>query len=241
MAMAGLLNVLKGTDLYDRLKREDRLLEEAPGTGGQVIPNLSGANVVLNFKPEMDPEILIEGYRRVIATLYDPTLENYFTRCLTLFEHLKPVPHLLKPITKNTLFVAMMAVRRRLSAQQLPAYNKYIAKVSKDHPRMLPEAIRLAGLGYHFEKITRQQIAIHDFWEFLATELERFKHTVTQRGQDVEASRDQRQKLFARVEARYKSFPEDFRYHGDGIKPALEAFRFAVNEQVEQFTHLAAG
>ncbi len=240
MAMAGLLNVLKETDLYDRLKRENRLLEEAPGTGGQIIPNLSGANVVLNFKPEMDSEILIEGYRRVITTLYDPTLENYFTRCLTLFEHLKPIPHLLKPITKNALFVAMMAVRRRLSAKQLPAYNKCIAKVSKDHPRMLPEAVRLAGLGYHFEKITRQQIAIHDFWEFLATELERFKHTVTQRGQDVEAIREQRQKLLTRVEARYESFPEAFRYHGDGIEPALEAFRSAVNEEVERFAQVGA-
>ena len=240
MAMAGLLNVLRGTALYDRLKRENRLLEEAPGTGGQVIPNLSGANVVLNFKPEMAPEILIEGYRRVIDTLYDSTLENYFTRCLTLFEHLKPVPHLLKPITKNALFVAMMAVRRRLSAKQLPAYNRYIAKVSKDHPRMLPEAIRLAALGYHFEKITRQQIAIHDFREFLAAELERFKQVVTQRGQDVEAGRDHRQKLFARVEARYKSFPEDFRYHGDGIEPAFETFRLAVNEEVERLTHVGA-
>ena len=240
MAMAGLLNVLRGTDLYDRLKRENRLLEEAPGTGGQVIPNLSGANVVLNFKPEMDPEILIEGYRRVIATLYDSTLENYFTRCLELFKHLKPVPHLLKSSTRNALFVAMMAVRRRLAAEQIPAYGRFIAKISKDHPRMLPEAIRLAALGYHFEKITRQQIAIHDFWEFLAAELERFKQAVTRRGQDVEAVRDQRQKLFTRVEARYATFPEDFRYHGDGIEPALETFRFTVNEEVERLTHVAA-
>lgn len=134
----------------------------------------------------------------------------------------------------------MMAARRRLSAKQLPAYNKYIAKVSKDHPRMLPEAIRMAALGYHFEKITRQQIAIHDFWEFLAVELERFKQVVTQRGQDVEDIRDQRQKLFTRVEARYESFPEDFRYHGDGIEPALETFRLTVNEEVKRLTHVGA-
>ena len=157
-----------------------------------------------------------------------------------MFEHLKPIPHLLKPITKNALFVAMMAVRRRLSAKQLPAYNKYIAKVSQNHPRMLPEAIRLAGLGYHFEKITRQQIAIHDFREFLATELERFKHAVTQCGWSIEASREQRQKLFARVETRYQSFPKDFRYDGDGIKPALESFRFAVDEEVERLAHVGA-
>ena len=237
MAMAGLLNVLKDTDLYERLKRENRLLDETTGTGGTVIANLSGVNVDLNFRPEMDIETLFEGYRRVITTLYDPTLENYFTRCLTLFKHLKPVPHLLKSSTRNALFVGMMSVRRRLSAEQLPAYGKFIAKISKDHPRMLPEAIRLAALGYHFEKITRQQIAIHAFREFLSVELERFKEAVAHPGQDVGTIRDQRQEVFTRVEARYKSIPEDFRYHGDGIEPALESFQFAVNDQVEQLTH----
>ena len=234
MAPIYMLAAIKGTDLYERLKREDRLLDVSGET------NEVNA-MALNFKPEMNPETLLEGYRRVTSTLYDPTLENYFKRCLTLFEHLKPVPHLLKPITKNTLFVAMMGVRRRLSAKQLPAYNKYIAKVSKDHARMLPEAIRLAALGYHFEKITRQQIALHDFREFLAAELERFKQAVTNPGQDMQVTRDQRQELFARVEARFKSIPEDFRYAGDGIEPALETFRSAVNEQVEQLTHAAVG
>ena len=237
MAMAGLLNVLKGTDLYERLKRENRLLDETTGTSGTAIPNLSGPNVDLNFKPEMDPETLFEGYRRVITTLYDPTLENYFTRCLTLFKHLKPVPHLLKSSTRNALFAGVMSVRRLLSAEQLPAYGKFIAKVSKDHPRMLHEAIRLAGLGYHYEKITRQQIAIHAFREFLSAELESFNEAVAHAGQDVETIKEQRQEVFTRVLARSKSIPEDFRYHGDGIEPALESFYFAVNDQVEQLTH----
>ena len=232
MAPIYMLAAIKGTDLYERLKREHRLLD---GSGETNEVNA----MALNFKPEMDPETLIEGYRRVTATLYDPTLENYFKRCLALFEHLRPVPHLLKPRSKNALYLDLMGVHRQLSSQQLPAYGKFIAKISKDHPRMLPEAIRLAALGYHFEKITRQQIALHDFREFLAVELEKFKQATTNPGQDVEAIRTQRQELFARVEVRHASIPEDFRYHGDGIEPALEAFRFAVNEQVEQCTNVA--
>ena len=168
MAMTGLLNALKGTDLYDRLQSENRLLEESSGTPTDFVLNLTGVNVALNFKPEMDFRTLIEGYRRVIATIYDPMLENYFKRCLTLFEHLEPVPHLLKPRSKNAIYADLMGVRGRLSANQVPAYMNFIAKVTKDHPRMLPEAIRLAALGYHFEKITSQQIAVHDFKEFLA-------------------------------------------------------------------------
>ena len=152
MAMTGLLTALKGTDLYDRLKRENRLLDESIGTSATFVLNLTSVNIGLNFKPEMKRETLIEGYRRVITTIYAPTLENYFQRCLTLLEHLRPIPHLLKPISRNALYGVIMTVRQRLSTKQLPAFAKFIAKVSKDHPRMLPEAVRLAALGYHFEK-----------------------------------------------------------------------------------------
>ena len=228
-----LLAAIKGTDLYERLKRENRLLD--------VSSEVNEVNATaLNFKPEMDPETLIDGYLRVTATVYDPTLENYFTRCLTLFEHLKPVAHLLKPRSQNALYLDLMGVHRQLSSKQLPAYGKFIAKVSKDHPRMLPEAIRLAALGYHFEKITRQQIALRDFREFLAAELERFKEAVAHAGQDVATIKEQQQEAFTRVQARSKAIPEDFRYHGDGIEPALESFRFSVNDHVEQVTHVAA-
>ena len=225
-----LLTALKGTDMYNRLKSENRLLDTAIGTH----------SMALNFRPEMDPQTLIEGYRRVTATLYDPTLENYFKRCLALFEHLKLVPHLLKPKSKNAIFADLMGVRGQLSAEQIPAYTKFIAKVSKDHPRMLTKAIRLAALGYHFEKVTRQQIAIRDFKEFLVAELELFKEGVAHPGQDAEDIRGRRQALFARAQGRYESIPDDFRYHSDGIDDALASFRLAVDAHADQIVGLAA-
>ena len=65
-----LLTALRGTDMYERLRAEDRLLDKAIGTNA----------MTLNFKSELDPQTLLDGYRRVTATLYDPTLENYFQR-----------------------------------------------------------------------------------------------------------------------------------------------------------------
>lgn len=47
--------------------------------------------MTLNFKLELDLEILIDGYRRVINILQDPALESWFKRFLTLIEHLEPV------------------------------------------------------------------------------------------------------------------------------------------------------
>ena len=230
MALIGLLSALKGTDLYRRLQSEDRLLEVSVGT----------TSTALNFVPEMDPEALIEGYRRVTASVYDPTLDNYFERCLTFFQHLTPVPHLHKPQSKIALYANMMGLRRQLSAKQVPAYMRFITNVSRDHPRMLPEAIRLAALGYHFDKVTRQQMAIHDFKAFLEAEVESFRKTSSSSVQEVEEIGARRQDLFMRAQARSQSIPDDFRYHGDGIEAALESFRSSVNAQAEHLARSAA-
>ena len=224
-----LLTALKGTDLYNRLMSENRLLEVPIGTH----------SMTLNFQPEMNPRTLIEGYRRVTATLYDSTLENYFNRCLTLFEHQKPVPQLWKRMSRPAMAAGVMRVRRELSAKQIPAFTKYIAKVSEDYPRMLPEAIRLAAMGYHCEKISRQQNMLHDFKEFLATELKAFREAASHELQEAEEIRSRRQALFAQTDTRYASIPDEFRYLGDGMDDALESFRSAVNAQVDQFTYSA--
>ena len=219
-----LLTALRGTDMYQRLSAEGRLLEKEIGTNA----------MTLNFKPELDPETLIDGYQRVTATLYDPTLENYFQRCLALFEHLKAVPHLRKPLGGNAAVVGAMRVRRQLSKNQIPAFSRFIAQVSRKHPRMLALALRLAALGYHFERITRQQIMIYDFKLFLEAELDVFREAVSQRAKHPDAILDRRRALFARVETRYRLIPSDLRYSEDGIEPALNSFRATVDAQAER-------
>ena len=225
-----LLTALKGTDMYERLKREDRLVDVPIGTNA----------TILNFRTEMDRRTLIEGYMRVTATLYDPTLENYLERCLTLLQHLEPVPHLHKPKSRNAVYANMMGLRGRLSARQIPAYTKYIARVSRDHPRMLPMATRLAAMGYHLEKITRQQNAIRDFMDFLTAELERFEGTIARDAGDAGEVRDRKESVFRRAQGRYDSIPDEFRYDGDGIDTALESFRGAVNARMERISHSVA-
>ena len=219
-----LLTALKGTDMYKRLESEGRLLEVPIGT----------STMTLNFRTEMDPSVLIEGYKRVTATLYDPTLENYLERCLTLLEHLEPVPHLYKPKSRNANFVDLMGLRSRLSAKQVPAYMKFIARVSEDFPRMLPTAIRLAGMGYHFEKVTRSQIALNDFKEFLAAELRSLEEGEPQRNQIAEKHDKWREAILARASARFAALPDEFRYLGDGVDECLDSFRSAVNERFRQ-------
>ena len=219
-----LLTALKGTDMYERLKRENRLVDVPIGTSA----------TVLNFRTEMDRRTLIDGYLRVTATLYDPTLENYLERCLTLLEHLEPVPHLHKPKSGNAVYLELMGVRGRLSARQIPAYTRYVARVSRSYPRLLPMAIRLAAMGYHLEKITRGQNAIRDFFDFLTAELETFNESVAQGGRHGEDLRARKQDVLRRAQGRYRAIPDDFRYRGDGIENAMNSFRSSLDQQAER-------
>ncbi len=224
-----LLTALKGTDLYKRLESENRILVDL--ADAPVIATGSGA---LNFQPEMDPETLIDGYQRVTTTLYDPALENYFERCVTLIEHLRPVSHLLKPKPKSVINADIIGVRRILSEVQIPAYIRFISYISRHHPQMLSTAVGLAAQGYHFEKVTRQQVTIYEFKKALNAELVMFEETLPQGSRRFQICK---QEMFARIEARYESFPREFRFTGDGIDDALTAFRRTATELSKQFDH----
>ncbi len=224
IALVGLLTALKGTNLWERLERENRLLD---------MPIEINATS-LNFRPQMDPKTLVEGYLRVIGTIYDSTLENYFDRCLTLLENLNPVPHLHKPVSQHALYAGIMGIRQRLTPQQLPVFSRYIAKVSEDHPRLLPLAIRLAATGHHCEKFTRQQTMIREFKEYLTSELTRMNNNMSQRRSAPELSDKLKQETLHRINARKKIIPEEFRYTGDGITESVSDFQLALDTMFDR-------
>lgn len=239
MAMAGLLTALKETDLWHRLKQEDRLLVESSG---------NNTDMSLNFVPEMPREQLIAEYRRVVSTLYDPTLKNYFQRCLTLLEHMPYTPHNVRAIGKSELVALLRSVKRQLFSKQGPAYARYLAKVFKDYRVMLPEAIRLSIMGYHLEKMTRHTVAVEDFRNFLATEMDTFKEKVAQvaqvQGARINEINRYAHQLFKRVRNEYEAIHEDFQYaarnafavfHDSILKAYLEAEFDAFKEAVSAF------
>ena len=239
MAMAGLLTALKETDLWHRLKQENRLLVESSG---------NNTDMSLNFVPEMPREQLIAEYRRVVSTLYDPTLKNYFERCLTLLEHMPYTSHNVRAIGKSEFIALLRSLKRQLFSRQGPAYARYLMKVFKDHRVMLPEAIRLSIMGYHLEKMTRHTDAVEDFRNFLATEMDTFKEKVAQVAQVQEARINEinqyAHQLFKRVRNEYEGIHEDFQYAARNafavfqdsvLKAYLEAEFNAFKEAVSAF------
>ena len=104
---------------------------------------------------------------------------------------------------------------------------------------MLPDALYLAAMGYHFEKIARQQIAIHEFLGFLRGELEMFQESLPVRVDDAGEIRSRRETSFDRAQARYQSIPDEFRFEGDGVEDALQSFRRVVDARAHEAAHSA--
>ncbi len=219
-AMAGLLTALKQTNLYKRLQEEGRLLSESSG---------NNVSAELNFVPELDREVLIREYKRVLRVLYEPSLRDYFERCLTLFENQKP--------RRRTVHVGMAEIsalvksigRQLFSRKQGVSYLKFLARVLTRYPRRLPDAVLLAIFGYHHEKVTTQQIAVDNFKQYLDLELEAFREIIGRfgrlRGNRIGEIGAHAQALLARGRTQYEALHSDFR---NTVHSALEAFQKSV-------------
>ena len=223
MAMVGLLTVLRGTDLHTRMEAEDRLLD-INSTGHSF-------NLAINFKPQMDPEILLNGYRRVLTTIYDSTLENYFDRCLTMLRNVKARTHPAERLSWGLIRGGLKWMFRQTLSNQRMACLEFFVKVSRIDPRLLPEAMFLSILGYHFQMVASQEIAVYDFKNFLKSELCVLEQTISNLNRDG-VSRVERVdaligETLSTVDSHYGRIHSDFR---GALQGSLGSFLSSVNE-----------
>jgi hypothetical protein len=216
MAMEGLLTVLKGTDLYYRLAREGRLRGDTTGN------NLDTA---LNFVPEMPEALLNAGYKRVLNTIYDRRLAQYFARCWTLVQHLDrsraPTP-MQTPLRLTEMLRFTVASLKQLLSPQGPAYLQFLSRVITQHPDMLWEAFALAAKGYHLRKITEQITAVDNLQQYLAHEIANLQEEMARWAQEGEKRlKAHVQEVVTRVRREYGTIHQDFRHH---VEDALNTF-----------------
>jgi radical SAM superfamily enzyme YgiQ (UPF0313 family) len=145
MAMVGILTALPDTQLWRRLEKEGRLLATSSGD------NTDGT---INFVPKMDARKLVEGYRRVLGTLYSPGA--YYERvleCLARTGPGEPEPvggGFFKIVTTCVRTLFTLGVRDR----ERGSFWRFLGKVFARHNKQVPQAIILAAMGYHFRKLT---------------------------------------------------------------------------------------
>lgn len=140
-AMVGILNVLRGTKLYNRLKGERRLFRE--GTG-------DNTDCSVNFKPKMGIKPLIDGYRDMIKKLYSP--DYYYERVKTFLRGFRPPKKLGQPRFCYLVAFLRSIVELGLRGRERLYYWKIFFWTLFTRPRLLPVAVTLSIQGFHFRR-----------------------------------------------------------------------------------------
>ncbi|HKT11531.1 MAG TPA: DUF4070 domain-containing protein [Terriglobia bacterium] len=142
ISMVGLLSALPNTQLWRRLKGEGRLLRESLG---------SNTLLDMNFVPRMDTQELLDGYRRILETIYYP--REYFNRVQAFLSQLGT------PTRTPVVFSDFLAVARSLWKQGLRSdyrkeYWRFLAQTVRRHRQHMDKALTLAIMGHHFFELT---------------------------------------------------------------------------------------
>jgi len=143
-AMVGLLNAPPGTKLFQRLKKEERLLDDPSG---------DNTDFSLNFIPKMNAEALMTGYKKILNTIY--SAKYYYKRVITFLKEYKPI-HIRKKIHFkycyiNAFFKSIWFLG--IKGKERLYYWKLFSWTLVRHPRFFHLAITLAIYGFHFQKI----------------------------------------------------------------------------------------
>jgi radical SAM superfamily enzyme YgiQ (UPF0313 family) len=142
-AMVGLLNAPTGTHLYNRLKKENRLLENWGGN------NMDG---VTNIIPKMNYPDLIAGYSNVIHTIYSP--EEYYDRIKSfLNEYNVPAwKSQMLTLTEIKAFIRLVWIIGILEKGKKYFWRTAVYSLFR-YPKKFSLAMTFAVYGYHFRRI----------------------------------------------------------------------------------------
>jgi len=145
-AMVGLLQALPKTRLWERLKREERLISQPTG---------SNTDCTINFNPKMNFHSLISGYKRVINNIYSP--KNYYQRLMNFLKEYKPrgkrnfrFSFNQFPAFFKSIFILGIKEKERIYYWRIFFWTLF------RKPKLLPMVIEMSIKGFHFRKISEE-------------------------------------------------------------------------------------
>lgn len=146
-AMVGLLQAPAGTRLYERLKREGRLLGNMSGD------NADGST---NIIPKMNLDTLREGYKHILRDIYSP--KHYYRRVRTFLREYNP-PKIKAPLDLGRIMAFFRSIcHLGILGKERFHYWKLLLWTLFRRPRLLPLATQCAIYGYHFRKVCEQHV-----------------------------------------------------------------------------------
>ena len=143
LAMVGLLLALPGTQLYRRLLKEGRIVDEGHG---------NNMDCRLNFVPKMDPQRLVDGYRSILERIYHP--DAYYERVRRFLAQHRPAHHPSR-VLSDYLALGRSIIKQGVLGESRLSYWKFFLEAATRYRHTFDTAITLAIMGYHFQKLTR--------------------------------------------------------------------------------------
>ena len=141
-AMVGILSAPTGTRLYERMKKEKRLVSEFSGVNTEAATNIITV---------MDRDTLMHGYNTVLNTIYSPA--NYYRRVATFLENYRPRNYHKEKLTLAEIWAFIKAnfLLGIVSSGRLQ-YWKLLNWTRKERPELFSRAVAFSIYGYHFWK-----------------------------------------------------------------------------------------
>jgi radical SAM superfamily enzyme YgiQ (UPF0313 family) len=146
-AMVGLLSALPGTQLYRRLKKEGRLLSDTAGNNTHCLAT--------NFTTRMDPDRLKAAYLKVLATLYDANLKNYFDRCSALLDHLDTGVYEGRKVHWQEVKMLLKSLLHQPFTPYGFQYLRFLLRNVIKNSSTFSEAVKFGIVGHHYHTMTQ--------------------------------------------------------------------------------------
>ena len=146
--MVGLLQAPPGTRLYERMRKEGRLVNEMSGD------NVDGST---NIIPKMGLEPLREGYRKLLVQIYAPNF--YYERVLTFLREYRS-PEIRIPLDSQYILALGRSIYRLgIRGVERVHYWRLFFWTLFRRPRLFPLAITLAIMGFHFRQVVELHVS----------------------------------------------------------------------------------
>ena len=141
-AMVGVLTAPTGTRLFQRLKKENRIVSEFSG---------NNTSIMTNIVPKMGMKNLVDGYYKILNSIYAP--KPYRRRVITFLKnykpnsikHVRPFADSVKAFLKS-VWVLGIRDKGRMNYWSLLLWTVFF------RPSLFPLSVEFAIYGYHFRK-----------------------------------------------------------------------------------------
>jgi len=142
-AMVGLLNAPKKTRLYERLSKENRIMEDMSG---------DNTDFSMNFLPKMNKDELLHGYRNILQGIY--SYKPYYERVKYFLTHFERNKNISRKLSFNqvkafiqSMFVLGIFKKGRRYYWKLMLWSLFY------RPQVLSLAVTFSIFGYHYRKV----------------------------------------------------------------------------------------